>query len=348
MTDSLAAGDGGDDGGDGDEDRDEDRDGAAAFVATRPKLFGVAYRMLGSVVEAEDVVGDVAERWTAADRSSVRVPEAWLVTATTRRALDVLRSARIRREQYTGVWLPEPVATGDDPGDALERPETLAMGFLLLLERLTPLERAVFVLHDVLDYGHRDIAAMLDRSEDSSRQALHRARRHVTAPEPRTEADRAEAHRIAEQFLVAGTSGDVDQLVACLAEDIVVTSDGGGVVYASMRPVTGRVRVARYLLNLGQRIADDIAVVPIELNGTPSFVLYGSGQWVALVVEAEGGLVHRIHAVVHPGKLQRLVASLPESSGRPGPWDSPGRFRHRRGGRVAEGDQAPPDQSVVR
>ena len=149
----------------------------------------IAYRMLGSVAEAEDVIGDVAERWAVADREAVRVPEAWLVTTTTRRALDVLRSARLQRESYPGVWLPEPVATGDGPDDGIERSETLTMGFLLLLERLTPLERAVFVLHDVLDYPYREIADAVGRAEPACRQALHRARHHVTVPNRRTPAD---------------------------------------------------------------------------------------------------------------------------------------------------------------
>ena len=159
-------------------------DGGAAFEAARPKLMAIAYRMLGSVAEAEDVIGDVAERWAVADREAVRVPEAWLVTTTTRRALDVLRSARLQRESYPGVWLPEPVATGDGPDDRIERSETLTMGFLLLLERLTPLERAVFVLHDVLDYPYREIADAVGRAEPACRQALHRARPPRHRPDP--------------------------------------------------------------------------------------------------------------------------------------------------------------------
>ena len=161
-------------------------DSAVAFEAARPKLMAIAYRMLGSVVVAEDVVGDVAERWAATDHDTVRIPEAWLVTDTSRRALDVLRSARLQRESYPGVWHPEPVATGDAVGAGLEQTETLTMGFLLLLERLTPIERAVFVLHDVLDYGHDEVAEALGRTSASCRQALHRARQQVSVPSRRS------------------------------------------------------------------------------------------------------------------------------------------------------------------
>ena len=219
--------------------------GAAEFEAARPKLMAIAYRMLGSVREAEDVVGDVALRWAAADRDGVRIPEAWLVTVTTRRALDVLRSARLQRESYPGVWLPEPIATGDGPAEEVERIESLTMGFLVLLERLTPIERAVFVLHDVLAYPYATIAEAVGRSEAACRQALRRARHHVTLPQRRTAAERAHAEQVAQRFLAAGVSGDVDALVAVLAPDIVFTSDGGGVVHAAMRPITGAARVGQ-------------------------------------------------------------------------------------------------------
>ena len=171
---------------------------ADAFAAARPRLLGIAYRMLGSFVEAEDVVGDVAERWATADQASIRQPEGWLVTATTRRALDVLRSARLQRVDYPGEWLPEPIATGDDPDVEVERAETLTMGFLLLLERLTPIERAVFVLHDVLDHPYGAVAQAVGRSEQACRQALHRARQHVTVPARKTPAERAHAEEVAD------------------------------------------------------------------------------------------------------------------------------------------------------
>jgi RNA polymerase sigma-70 factor (ECF subfamily) len=282
---------------------------AAEYESARPKLMAIAYRMLGSAVEAEDVVGDVAERWTAADHESVRTPEAWLVTATTRRALDVLRSARLQRERYPGVWLPEPVATGEDVGAGLERVETLTMGFLLLLERLTPIERAVFVLHDVLGYDHPDVAEAVGRTRAACRQALHRAREHVTVPERRTDADQAQAARVAERFLAAALSGDVDALLAMLAPDVVLTSDGGGVVHAAVRPVVGPHRVGRFITNQLRRLLDaGLEAEPCELNGSPGALVRAGDQRFAYVVEVDGDRVAAIRAVVNPVKLERLWA----------------------------------------
>lgn len=306
-------------------------DGGAAFEAARPKLMAIAYRMLGSVVEAEDVIGDVAERWAATDRDVVRIPEAWLVTATTRRALDVLRSARLQRESYPGVWLPEPIATGDTPDARIERSETLTMGFLLLLERLTPLERAVFVLHDVLEYPYREIASAVGRAEAACRQALHRARAHVAIPARQTPADRAHAALVAERFLAAGLGGDVDAFVAALAPDVVMTSDGGGLVHAAMRPVVGIERVSRFLGNLAARYTADMFVVRRELNGSPGFVVHAGGSWVAFVIEVREEHVAAIRAVASPPKLERLLATLPGADERAGAWETPGRFRHRGG-----------------
>ncbi len=307
-----------------------DDGGAAAFEDARPKLFGIAYRMLGSVVEAEDVVGDVALRWARTDRGAVVVPEAWLVATTTRRALDVLRSARLQREQHPGVWLPEPIATDEAPGDRIERAETLTMGFLLLLERLTPIERAVLVLHDVLDLSHHDVAVALGRSEPACRQALHRARRHVTVPARRTAADHARAAAVTERFFAATASGDVDALIATLAPDVLVTSDGGGRVHAAMRPVVGPARAARYIGNLALRYPADVAVAR-WLNDSPALVLRAGKSWVAAVCEVRDDAVVAVHFVVDPVKLERLVATLPQAVGRPGVWATDGRFRHRGG-----------------
>jgi RNA polymerase sigma-70 factor, ECF subfamily len=285
-------------------------DGAAAFEAARPKLMAIAYRMLGSAVEAEDVVGDVAERWAAADHAEVRIPEAWLVTATSRRALDVLRSARLQRESYPGVWLPEPVASGDDVGAGLERTETLTMGFLLLLERLTPIERAVFVLHDVLDYGHDEVAEALGRTPASCRQALHRARKQVVVPNRRSAADREQAARVAERFIAAGITGDVNGLLATLSPDVVLTSDGGGVVRAAVRPVVGRDRVGRFVTNLVGRLgAADARIERCELNGSPGGIIRAGSQSMAYAIETEDEQVTAIRVVLNPTKLEHLLAN---------------------------------------
>ena len=205
------------------------------------------------------------------------------------------------------------------------------MGFLLLLERLTPLERAVFVLHDVLEYPYREIAEAVGRGEAACRQALHRARRHVTLPARQTPADKAHAARVAERFLAAGLGGDVDAFVAALAPDVVLTSDGGGLVHAAMRPVVGVERVSRFLGNLAARFADDTYVATIELNASPGFVVHAGGAWSAFVLEVRGEQVVAIRAVASPAKLERLLATLPSAAARAGAWETPGRFRHRKG-----------------
>jgi RNA polymerase sigma-70 factor, ECF subfamily len=310
-----------------------------ALAVARPRLLGIAYRMLGSWAEAEDVVGDVAERWARADHAAIDAPEGWLVTVTTRRALDVLRAARVRRVDYPGEWLPEPVATDGDPSIDVERRETLTMGFLVLLERLTPIERAVFVLHDVLDHPYGLVAAAVGRSEDSCRQAVHRARRHVRVPRARPPAERERAEEVALRFMAIGLGGDVDDLLASLAPEIAVTSDGGGVVHAAMRSVTGPERCARLLHNLAARAGDDPLVVPCELNGEPGVLLHLADGWAAMTVTVEDDLVAAVRIVVNPAKLEALIASKePVTAGRPGAWDAAARFRHRQGRPVAPAD----------
>jgi len=299
-----------------------------AFEAARPRLLGIAYRLLGSRAEAEDVVGDVALRWTTADRTVIRQPEAWLVTVTTRRALDVLRSARVQREEYPGVWLPEPVATDGDPGMDVDRRETLTFGFLLLLERLTPIERAVFVLHDVLEHPYDLVAAAVGRSADACRQALSRARRHVAVPASRTPAERAQAEEVAARFMTVGMGGDVEALLAALAPDIVVTSDGGGIARAAIRPVVGPQRVARFLATLGTRLGDDPLVVPCEVNGRPGAVVATRDGWSALSIETDGDVVTAVHIVANPAKLERLVESLGLGGRRPGVWEGVRPYRN--------------------
>jgi RNA polymerase sigma-70 factor (ECF subfamily) len=312
-----------------------------AFAEARPRLVGIAYRMLGSRAEAEDVVGDVAERWTAADRDAIREPEGWLVTVTTRRSLDVLRSARLQREEYPGVWLPEPVATGPAPDVDVERLESLTLGFLVLLERLTPIERAVFVLHDALDYPYATVAEAVGRSEDACRQALHRARRHVTLPARRSAAEREHAEEVASRFMAVATGGDVDALLAALSPDVVVTSDGGGITRAAMRPVVGSARAARFIHNLGHKIgAADPVVVPCELNGRPGAVVHTPDGWAAIAVETDAtDRVSAMHIVTNPAKLALLVAGLgPAAGGRPSVWDAARPFRYRHGERVENMD----------
>ena len=210
------------------------------------------------------------------------------------------------------------------------------MGFLLLLERLTPIERAVFVLHDALDHPYDLVAAAVGRSEAACRQALHRARRHVTLPARRTPAERVHAEEVAMRFMTVGLGGDVDMLLATLAPDITVTSDGGGIVHAAMRTVHGQNRAVRFLRNLSSRVSADPLFLPCELNAEPGVVMHVGGVWLAAVVTVDGDRISALRYVVSPAKLERLVARLaPATDGRPGPWESADRFRHRRGEPVA-------------
>jgi RNA polymerase sigma-70 factor (ECF subfamily) len=209
------------------------------------------------------------------------------------------------------------------------------MGFLLLLERLTPIERAVLVLHDALGYDHAAVAEALERSESACRQALHRARRHVTVPVRQLESDRQRAEAAAARFLAAGAGGDVDELIAMLSPEVVAWSDGGGIVHASMRPVRGTASVGRFVANLVARFGGG-RLFPIELNGRVGILTYSSQRWAATVLELDGdGLVTGVYIVVNPAKLERLVARTPGAADLPGPWESAGRFRHRRGRPVA-------------
>jgi RNA polymerase sigma-70 factor (ECF subfamily) len=222
------------------------------------------------------------------------------------------------------------LATADGPAELAERRESLTMGFLLLLERLTPIERAVLVLHDALGYGHDAIAGMLERSEAACRQALHRARVHVTVP-ARREGDVARAAEVTGRFLAAGAGGDVEELLAMLSPEVVALTDGGGIVHAAMRPVRGATSVGRFVANLVARYGPG-ELFPVELNGRPGVVVHGGGGWAATTIDVDGdGLVSAVYVVANPAKLERLVAQLPGADGLAGPWESAARFRHRRG-----------------
>ncbi len=276
------------------------------FAAARPRLLGIAYRMLGTMVEAEDVVGDVAERWWSTDRAAVSQPEAWLVAVTARRAMDVLRSARRQRERYRGEWLPEPVADDDLPPVESERRDTLGLGFLVLVERLTPLERAVLVLHDGFGYRHREIAEALGRTPSACRQTLSRARRQVAgAPQPTRAAD-STARAVVERFLDAVAAGDVSVALASLSPDVVLRSDGGGVVHAAMRPVRGARAVSRLLINLAKRTPAD-RVIPLAVNGVPGILLASGARRAVLAFDVVGETIAGAYVIVAPAKLAGIT-----------------------------------------
>jgi RNA polymerase sigma-70 factor (ECF subfamily) len=272
----------------------------------RPLSFAVAYRMLGSVAEAEDVVQEALLRLHDAD--DVSNPEAWLTTTTTRLAIDVLRSARMRRERYVGDWLPEPLV--DDVGSTqLEDEETISLAFLVLLERLTPEERAVLVLRDAFDYAFAEIADVIGKSEANTRQILSRARRHVDEERPRFDPDPEQRFALAERFLQAARDGDMDALVAMLAPDAVLTGDGGGKAIAAARPFVGAGPIARAVQTFAAR-GDrwGVTVAPALVNGQPGFrTLDEQGRLVnVFAIDVADGRIVRVYAVANPDKLAHL------------------------------------------
>ncbi|GAA4528556.1 RNA polymerase sigma-70 factor [Amycolatopsis samaneae] len=285
----------------------------ALFEQQRRRLFGLAYRMLGSAAEAEDVVQDAFLRWHGADRQRIEALPAWLAKVVTNLCLNRLTSARARRESYVGPWLPEPVLTGEGalgPLETVEQRDSVSMGVLILLERLTPPERAVFVLREAFGYQHREIAELLDIDEAHSRQLHLRARRHVADTRARFTAGNDEQRRIVERFLAATLEGDVAGLEKLLAEDVVSWADGGGTVTAARRPIVGRDRVLRYLLGMGGR--PEIAVVRTEIaevNGHPAVLFELGGALMAvLALEVGQDRVTAVRLVVSPAKLAFVAA----------------------------------------
>ena len=279
------------------------------FEAQRRRLFGIAYRMLGSASDAEDLVQEAWLRWQSADRSGVAEPAAFLATIVTRLSLTALDSARARRETYIGPWLPEPVDTSNDPALGAERAEALSLAVLLLLERLTPAERAAYVLHEAFDYPFRQVAELLETSEANARQLGSRARQHIDqergAPVPK-----AERERLLALFMAAAQSGDVAALEAALAEDVVSLSDGGGVVTAARRPVHGRERVAQLILGVIEKFGQGVDVSIVEANGEPAILGVRDGQPVALwIADVGAGGVRQSLVVLNPEKLGGFALS---------------------------------------
>ena len=274
----------------------------------RPLLFSIAYRMLGSVGDAEDVVQEAFVRYERA--SGVESPKAWLTAVVTRLAIDQLRSAQARRETYVGEWLPEPIVDGDeDPAALAEQADTLSMAFLLLLERLTPLERAVFLLHDVFGYRYDEIAELVGRNAAACRQLGTRARQHVDAEKPRFEASRRERDELAARFFAAVQEGSVDELARMLAADAVVVGDGGGKAPQWKTPIVGAERVAKLLAGTGAQIrAFGLRLEQRRVNGQPGAILRTQDGAIAVVwtVEIVDGAVQTLRSVINPDKLRHL------------------------------------------
>lgn len=275
-----------------------------AFEAERPRLFALGYRMLGSITDAEDLLQEAWIRWDAA--RDVDNPAAWLTTVTTRLAIDRLRSAQRRREQYVGEWLPEPLVTGeDDPAVHAEMSESLTIGFLTVLERLEPVDRAVFLLREVFGVSYREVAAAVGKSEAACRQINKRARDRVHRERPALSMPEGRRDQLLDAFLAAVLSGDPAVLEPLLMEDVVHVSDGGAARHAARRPVVGRARVARFLVNIGSRISPaDVTVERVAVNGQPGFIVQLGGEpLMILEVEYRASRIERIHAVLEPDKL---------------------------------------------
>jgi RNA polymerase sigma-70 factor, ECF subfamily len=278
-------------------------DGLSAFVAVRPRLFGIAYRMLGSAAEAEDIVQDVWLRWQVADRGTVQHPPAFLATTTTRMCLNFAQSAHSRRETYVGPWLPEPVDTSSDPTLGAERGEALGLAILFLLEKLSPTERAVYVLREAFDYSYQQIAEILQMEEANTRQLLSRARRHI-AEGRRAPVSSAQQRRLLGAFIDAAQKGDLAALENLFAEDVVSYSDGGGLVRAARVPISGRNRVAKFVAGFASHFWTGITLKWIETNGQHSVLLLRDGDSATLAtIDASIDGIHQILWIMRPSKL---------------------------------------------
>jgi RNA polymerase sigma-70 factor (TIGR02957 family) len=276
--------------------------------------FAIAYRMLGSVSEAEDVVQEALLRVHQVLEAGEQIasPRAFLATVTTRLAINELRSARVRRERYVGEWLPEPIVTDrhDDPAQQAEMADSLSLAMLVLLESLTPEQRAVLLLHDVFDFGYREIAEIVDKSEDNVRQLATRARRHVEQRRPRFQTTREQRDELAQRFFAAAEQGDLAGLEALLAHDVQLTGDGGGKVPALARSLRGRDRVARAVINWVGRVASlpGLSLRSVEVNGGPGALFLDAQQRLIGVcaLDVAGGQITIISGIVNPDKLTHL------------------------------------------
>lgn len=282
------------------------------FEANRPVLFGVAYRMLGSATDAEDAVQEAWLRWRGASVEALRSPRSWLVTVVTRLCLDHLRTARVRREQYIGQWLPEPIATAlapaPGPEATVDTAETIDMAMLVVLERLSAVERAAFILHDVFDFGYDELAEMLGKTEGACRQLVHRARQRLAEPRQRFTATSEQRRELTLAFLRAAAEGDMEGLLAILAEDAVLASDGGGKASAALNLVVGRDRIMRFAIGVARKKWPKGArVVLAEVNGGPGVLVYeGERVTSAYVLGCGDGQVRAIWVVRNPDKLRAL------------------------------------------
>jgi RNA polymerase sigma-70 factor, ECF subfamily len=275
------------------------------FVEQRPRLFGIAYRMLGSVNDAEDVVQDAYLRWQRTDPTQIDNVEAFLTTVVVRLSLDELRSSRKRREQYVGPWLPEPLLVDErDPAAAAELADSLSMAFLVVLEALSPAERAAFLLREVFGYDYDDIATMLDKQPATCRQLVSRANRHVGERRQRYDADRRRGHELARCFQEACATGDVDAVVALLSDDATLWTDGGGVAKAARRVIVGARKVARFLIAVTPTLPPTAQIHEAVVNGQPGTVITDGGVAIMTITyDVLDGQIVGVRVVSNPAKL---------------------------------------------
>ena len=292
-------------------------DALVLFQEHRPVLFGIAYRMLSSAADAEDVLQDAWLSWSRVDLATVVEPRAYLARTVTNLSLNRMGSAAVRREAYVGTWLPEPLVTGPDAGDGVEQAEAISLAMVVVLESLSPLERAVFVLKEVFGFPYGEIAGMLDRTEVSVRQVGSRARSHVQSRRPRYEAPPEVRRQVTDEFLAACVGGDLNRMMEMLAPDVTVWSDGGGKVRAALRPIVGADKAARWILGVLARPIPDFGVHHVLVNGQPG-LLVTSGEMAdsVLVVELDETGITGIRVVRNPDKLTGVATPPPPAAAR--------------------------------
>ena len=287
----------------------EARNQLQAFDEHRSLIFSIAYRMLGSVMDAEDAVQETYLRWQQCGEDEVRSPKSYLSTVVTRVCIDQLRSAKRQREEYIGPWLPEPLVMEEtaDMDENLALADSLSMAFLVMLEALNPTERAAFLLRDVFEYPYAEIAAIVDKSESNCRQMVRRARQHVAERRHRHDPSKAQLQQMVSRFLIAAQQGDMDGLIEMLEEDVTLWSDGGGKTAAALNPIYGAEKVARFFMGIIKKMPPNTTAKAARVNGQPGLIAYISGKpYSVFALELQDGKVAGIRVVVNPEKLQRV------------------------------------------
>jgi RNA polymerase sigma-70 factor (ECF subfamily) len=280
------------------------------FNRHRARLFGIAYRMLGTHAESEDILQEAYLKWHQTDSDKIETPEAWLVTIVTRLSIDRLRKASKTRETYIGPWLPEPLVVSNQPSpeEEVELASNLSLAFMVLLERLSPVERAAFLLHDIFDCGYSDIARIVGKTETASRQLIHRARERVRSDKPRFEADERERAKLIRKFSAAAYAGDEQTLLALFSDEISMMSDGGGKVTAARKVVTGKRKLAHALAMFGKKIGASFTNTLCRINGEPGLLTFYEGKiFSATTFEFSDGKITALYRVMNPDKLAALA-----------------------------------------